>query len=177
MSTLNCAKRTTKPALLASQVDTRIKKVVDSGEAKSALLEEQKQRRAARRRLVGGGELFCCFPTRLSVPGTKLCPSSVQSIPLTPCALVIISLHRGASKAGNGDRSSSSRGAPSTMRPCRDAAEREGRTRGERGQGRGPLAGAAGTAAVSCGASAAALIVHPVSRSSPFALVSTSIQQ
>ena len=81
-----------------------------------------------------------------------------------------LSFHRGARKAGNGDRSPSSRGSPRTMRSCRDAAERQGRTRRERGQGCGPLIGAASTAAGSGGTPAAAL-----SHSSLHSFMSVSI--
>jgi len=52
LSSIGCSKRATKPTLLASQVDSRIQKVIKSGEDKSALLEEQRKRREARRRLV-----------------------------------------------------------------------------------------------------------------------------
>lgn len=51
MSRLSCAARTTKPIKLASQVDTRIQRVMTSSADKFTLLGEQRQRREARRRL------------------------------------------------------------------------------------------------------------------------------
>lgn len=53
MSHLSCQARISKPTKLASQVDTRIQRVINSGSDKSALLEEQRKRREGRRRLVG----------------------------------------------------------------------------------------------------------------------------
>jgi hypothetical protein len=55
MSNLSCATRINKPALLTTQVDTRIGRVVKSGEDKSGVLDEQRRRREARRRVIGGG--------------------------------------------------------------------------------------------------------------------------
>jgi len=55
LSSVGCQKRATKPALLASQVDSRIQKVIRSGEDKSTLLEEQRARRDGRRRAVKDG--------------------------------------------------------------------------------------------------------------------------
>lgn len=58
MDAISCGKRVSKPALLATQVDTRISRVIKSGEDKSEMLDEQRRRRDARRRIIGGGEIW-----------------------------------------------------------------------------------------------------------------------
>ena len=79
MSSLSCSKRVSKPALLTSQVDTRISKVVKSGEDKSGILEEQRKRREARRRVTGVGGCHCTHVQPYINANSRSVPAEVTS--------------------------------------------------------------------------------------------------
>jgi hypothetical protein len=79
ISSVNSVKRIVKTPQLASQVDTRVRRVVRSGDDKAAMLEQQRTKREARIKMRGGG-MCIAIPLHIDCPLTTFQPTDIANL-------------------------------------------------------------------------------------------------